>query len=646
MVIAVQRLSKIMKPLNLPFDRSFLSVENHCFLELREALERETVLQHGKFWLFLKPCTVKLLLVTDGGLDFSDAYGFGLAAFVRTLLDMPGRHVRFEITLAHIDVAAANQMMDTKPRIANRITRFRFDKPAHFGSSKYDVVFLFGIKTSFSGRSNDANVAPSPTDRLSDTELRAVTEVMNDGGGLFATGDHGALGRALCHAIPRVRNMRLWQSTSAEVADDEVSMAGPRRDDTNRLGDVGSQFDDQSDDVPQDIQQKLYSRWQGLFRYSFPHPLLCGPAGAIRVMPDHPHEGECIEPPVTDLDLDFGGPLGKEYSVVGGAGSQPLPEIISVSGVLSGTTSSGKAPTTPQSFWGICAYDGHRAGIGRVVTDATWHHVVNVNLIGDSGALMGSPRRLGFLLSPAGQADFEQVKTHFRNLAVWRARPESISCMNSRLIYGLVWNERVMEAVLSKTEICLKDTRTHVFSSIGQHARDVLGRHVGACQTVMLVLDLVIRPTVPELVADIDPWIDGDQDSDDGTGWFDRDAAARHRTGRRSRRAARAAARAGRGIRLWPRHAAAARGDGERWRRGTCRGDHLAPRVLGGCSGPVFVSGLGQGRLTGHGRSHGTRPDRVMSPSLPAWGKSHEPPQGSGPARCEPGQGTGSAGCQ
>lgn len=499
-----------------------LSEQNRLLLEFRNRFDRGVDLNPDLFWPFLRPCTVKVLIVADG-LDFSEAGG-GLSTFVRTLLDTPGRYVRFQITLAHIFDAADSQMMNQAPnietRIANRITRFRFDNPAHFGADMYDVVFLFGIATSFAGRGVDSTGDPSPNDRLSDTEIRALALYMNGRGGLFATGDHGELGRPLCHAVPRARNMRLWQSTSAQNALDEVSMFGARRNDTNRRGnDVTSEFDDQSDDVPQEIQPKLYTRRQGLFRYSFPHPLLCGPNGVIRVMPDHPHEGECIEPP--DPNLDLGGGLGPEYPPATGGGARPLPEIIATSSVLSGTTSGGKDATVAQSFGGICAYDGHRADRGRVVTDATWHHFVNVNLTGDTFAPMGSPKRLGFLATAAGQAHFEQIKTYFRNLAVWLSRPDRISCMNVRLSWWIVWNERVMEAALSTPDIKLAQTRAATFRLIGQHARDVLGRHVGACQSMRLVIDLVFVPAFPELVPEIDPWIGGKPEFNDDIGWLD-----------------------------------------------------------------------------------------------------------------------------
>jgi len=137
---------------------------------------------------------------------------------------------------------------------------------------------------------------------------------MNGGGGVFATGDHGALGVCLSGSIPRARSMRLWGDTSPNDALNEVSMTGPRRNDTNRIGpSAGSQFNDQSDVVPQPISPKMYQRWTGLWRYSYPHPLLCGPRGVIRVLPDHPHEGQCVLPANTNRSDTFAGYPIVEY---------------------------------------------------------------------------------------------------------------------------------------------------------------------------------------------------------------------------------------------------------------------------------------------------------------------------------------------
>ncbi len=506
----------------LPVTLNHLHPENRLHLQHRQDYLEKARIHPEIFWPYLRPCSVNLLVVVDG-LDFSEG-NFGLASFIRILLDMPGRHVRFNITLAHIDAVGAAAMMGSETRIANRITGFKFDNPAHFGTAMYDEVFLFGIATSYFGRGTASDGQPYPSDSLAVPELRALTEFMNAKGGLFATGDHAMLGRPLCHKIPRARNMRLWQSTAAQNDDDEVSMSGARRNDTNRLGDAGSQFDDQSDDVPQTIQPKIYSRRNGLFRYTYPHPLLCGPNGMIRVMPDHPHEGECVTPADVDQDLDIGGPLGREYPEATSTGPRPLPEVISTSTVLSGTTSGGKDPTQSQSFGGIAAYDGHRAGIGRVVTDATWHHFVNINLVGDNNAPAGSVKSFGYLASAQGQAHLEQIKAYYRNLAVWLARPERIQCMNSRLCWDLVWSDRVMEAVLTTMDRKLTEIDLHALWHIGQHARDVLGRFAGRCQSVRLVLDLVFERAIPELIPHLDPWwpeAEKFNERFDGVAWFD-----------------------------------------------------------------------------------------------------------------------------
>ncbi|HWL32832.1 MAG TPA: hypothetical protein VNP89_04440 [Gaiellaceae bacterium] len=497
--------------------------ENQRLVDIKRKFVHELDLNPGIFWPFFRPCDVRVLVVADG-LDFSED-GFGLTTFVRTLLDMPGGYARFRITLGHIGAAAATQMMDGEPRIVRRITQLKFDDTDHFAAGMYDEVWLFGIAQSFFGRGTAADGTAYPTTRLADTELRALTEFVNAGGGLFATGDHGALGRFLCAEVPRVRNMRLWQSTSAQLADDEVSMTGERRNDTNRIGSSGgSQFNDQSDDTPQVVLPRRYERTRGFFRFSFPHPLLCGPKGTIAVMPDHPHEGECIEPPDTGLSLNFGGPLGAEYPNAVGGGPKPTPEVISTSTVLSGTTSDFKDPTEPHSFGGICAYDGHRAGIGRVVTDATWHHFVNVNLVGDRGVSGLDPKYWGFLYSVSGQAHLEEVRAYYRNIAVWLARPERIACMNTRMIWRLLWTDRVMEAVLSTTDLRVADVEPRIFVIIGKHARDVLGRFAGQCQSIRLILDLVFYPAFPQLVRELDPWLPDvprNRRAFDGVPWFD-----------------------------------------------------------------------------------------------------------------------------
>ncbi|CAN5912992.1 hypothetical protein BH24BAC1_BH24BAC1_18830 [soil metagenome] len=492
---------------NLTVGFNHLTEENRYLLDLSIERDRLFQIDPDRFLpILFKPCRVKVLLVADGSLDFSLG-DFGLRTFVQTLLGMPYYYVRFQVTLAHINNVSDDAVMVGHTGISRSIKRFRFDDPSHFTSDMYDQIWLFGISTFYFNRGTSPNGQAYPTDRLSDAELRALSEFMNNGGGLFATGDHGELGKCLSGSVPRARSMRLWDDTSSNDDINEVSMGGPRRNDTNRRGnDATSEFNDQSDDVPQTIQPKLYQGGGIVWRYSYPHPLLCGPKGIIRVLPDHPHEGECVQPTNTSRTDTFGGYSIVEYPAGIGGSTRPLPEVIATSSVLAGTTSGGKTPTRAHSFGAICAYDGHRAGVGRVVTDATWHHFVNVNLVGDSTVPPGDPKRRGYLQTTAGQAHLENIKAYYRNIAVWISRPSLINCMNRRLSWGLVWHHRVIEAVTSRLEVPLEKVNLKYIYELGKHSRDVLGNYASQCQSRQLVLEL-IRPFIfNELLIKLDPW--------------------------------------------------------------------------------------------------------------------------------------------
>lgn len=144
--------------------------------------------------------------------------------------------------------------------------------------------------------------------------------------------------------------------------------------------------------------------------------------------------------------------------------------------------------------------------MGRVVTDATWHHFVNVNLTGipevPDNALSGWG--LGFLKSPAGEAALEDIRTYYRNLAVWLSPPERIQCMNSRLLWYAMSNGRVLESVLTTRSVGIERVNVRALSLVGRHARDVLGRFVSRCQSQRIILDVIAD--IPELIAEIDPW--------------------------------------------------------------------------------------------------------------------------------------------
>lgn len=470
-----------------------------------------------------RPCTVKTLLVTDGGLDFGLG-DFGLQAFVDVLLNDGRGYVRFEITLAHLRPGVSNAgVMLGAPGIARSVKGFAFDDPDHFTPTGFDEVWLFGIETDFhnGGYPNrSGNPGRFPANRLGDAELNALTAHMNKGGGIFATGDHGSLGNALCGSVDRVRDMRHW----ADFGVGEVGMGTARRNDSNRVGhDAGSQFSDQSDDVPQVLDLKLYSTYANILKEArYPHPVMCGRTGRIDVFPDHPHEGETRVPSSLAGACRDGSP---EYPDATDGTGQLSPEVVARGRVPAGNTASSNAganlkqPTVAHSFGVVSTYDGHRCDVGRVVTDSTWHHFVNVNLIGVvegggfddfPGGGGGTPgthlsKHTGFLYSPSGRNALDKIKEYYVNVGVWIAPPDRITCMRSRFWWDLVWSDRLVEATLMRPDASLDRVHLSELFQIGVHARDVLGRQASACQTLHWVIDQVVQ-LEPRLRPWLDPW--------------------------------------------------------------------------------------------------------------------------------------------
>ena len=88
------------------------SVANARLLDA--VLERSDAFRRDPLTIFpwlLSPCPVRVLLVTDGGLDFSDQ-DFGFSTFVSVLRDEKLAYVEFDLTLAHLrsDVTDAQVM--------------------------------------------------------------------------------------------------------------------------------------------------------------------------------------------------------------------------------------------------------------------------------------------------------------------------------------------------------------------------------------------------------------------------------------------------------------------------------------------------------------------------------------------------------
>ncbi|MFP3646549.1 hypothetical protein [Paraburkholderia sp. SIMBA_054] len=168
-------------------------------------------------------------------------------------------------------------------------------------------------------------------------------------------------------------------------------------------------FDDQSDDTPQQIRYKRYivgSR-AGVILRTRPHPLLCGPDGPIDVLPDHQHEGEALAPIPVPGDPDW--PTK--------AGHQERPEVIAW-----GRIKDPNATKHGQEIGVISAYDGHTVDVGRISADSTWHHWFDINLTGREPT-PSLPPYAGFDQTPAGQQVLKKLDAYFLNTGVWLAPP-------------------------------------------------------------------------------------------------------------------------------------------------------------------------------------------------------------------------------
>ncbi len=327
---------------------------------------------------WFKECTPKILVITDG-LNFSPMDSFGLTEFVDTLRASKIHNMTpIVITADYNPTSPAPLSYDA---VNKHITNFRFTDATHgLLKSRYDVIFMLAISSD----------GAYDIDTDEPGSLAAITTFMDAGGGVFATGDHDTLGASMCKSIFRVNSMRYW------TAPDVPSAGGVDRLTTNAPGvnDI-YEFNDQSDALP----QRLYVNFRTLTGgVGAPHPLLevPGESRAIEVFPDHPHEGECVVPSIPGVSA--------EWPASTATGLAVEPEMVALT-MSHGNSFPGKAAVVPRSFIAICAYNGHDANVGRVATDATWHHFVNINIKPGMSDLAGR--------------DLDDIHQYYINLATW-----------------------------------------------------------------------------------------------------------------------------------------------------------------------------------------------------------------------------------
>lgn len=426
---------------------------------------------------------VRILVVVDTEIRIAPhADGFGIPRVIELIRGTKIGCMRFFVDIAlrnNQTQAVAASPGATQPKYVG----FRFDmkEGADFVIDKYQQVWCFGFKPSNSGSSDDGEIDLTSSLPASNAELNKLDEWMTTKkGGLFGTGDHHFLGASMCRKIPRLGTMRRWTNADGAPPQGRSDRPNPQnRIDTLRPpsaaylpGAPGQQSMNntphQGDLTVQPIRWvPESSHWHSVFyRHKRPHPVLCHPElGPIDVMPDHAHEGLCVPSP--DLAANKKFKAEREYPDAIDGGDQPRPKIIAYGSNLSQPSyifGKGPQPARDDNPM-IAVYDGHQAGVGRVATDSTWHHWMDVNI--EAIAL-------------ADTTDWKKIKRYFQNLAVWLNPPGySTSCFHVAVIASHFETVGFQEYALTAS-----------ITELGSALRNHLHYHYGPCWVTEWVIEI------------------------------------------------------------------------------------------------------------------------------------------------------------
>lgn len=409
--------------------------------------------------ILLFPCPQRILMVTDGSLNFGAA-GFGLAEFVGI------------ITSAGHTVSTAHRNGTGPTTIPGNFNFATATTPVT--TANYDQIWLFGFNTT----------------NLTAPQQTTIAQFMENGGGIFATGDHETIGAGMGNNIPRVRRMRNWAT---------IPMSNPSRHDTviHPGVDAIKQFDDQADQFPQQIYPVFFSNGgpDNVASTWSVHPVLRHPSGAVDYLPDHAHESECLAP--TPVAGNFAGV--EEWPTPTGGGPRIAPQVVATS-ISAGRFITGfgtKPPVKPRCFGAISTYDGDAAGVGRIVCDATWHHFVNINLNG-SGAIpdtTGVPRT-GLYVGGMPTPEYLKIQRYYLNTVRWLAPVGRRFCWPFVVASLVRFDYEVLELQLPEPHPCPWDTLIR----IGTIVEEALTRFWGHGALADIVEDmLATTDTAPEL---------------------------------------------------------------------------------------------------------------------------------------------------
>lgn len=338
-----------------------------------------------------------LLPVPFGEVIRGTVYEFGLSILKDILVSASWPSISVTLVNRFWDI---NQDGSISPNAVRKTTP---DQLTEAMLQKYDEVWFFGKHLgSFQPgdlKTFNEDINGYPDSALTPSELSALADWMNKGGGVLILGDHSNhptysqssgvstpplvidpndgdpidetdelynLGRAMGESILRAGQMRVWQGPPGGYAPTDV-INNPNMDPlVNTSGDTDDMtwMPKQENGNPQTIYPLSWPIKGNRRAY---HPLFIGsprnddPNGIIRVFPDHGHEG------ALNMLINFD---ESSWPTATHPSYQPRPVVVA----------SGTNQDTNETVDLVSAYDGHPAGVGRIVAHTSFHHYVNVNI--------------------------------------------------------------------------------------------------------------------------------------------------------------------------------------------------------------------------------------------------------------------------
>lgn len=458
---------------------------------------------------------IRILIVADGNITFSDSPvgdGFSLTELINnSLLPSALPCEKLVIVKAH--------RIETEDDAD--VPGFKFDvipnnPPYDHPISYYHQIWLFGIEGEYD-ENDKTETKPNPF-TLSDSELRVLTNFMNNGGGVFATGDHEDLGAALCGRVPRVRSMRKWFYFGRKPLEKAPGRNDGTRIDTLREGlDVGFNVKDQEDAVPQEIRPRLVK--DGTKSRS--HDLLSRGDSFVKVLPDHMHEGECVLPTESQLKAKLRffteGPKD-EYPKLPKTDTRLSPEVVAIATSAGGylVDQAELLPVEPCCYNVIVAYKGHciewinkkgdTVHLGNVVVDASFHHFLDINLKG-----LGSDiNHQGFHDANGNPTeDYLAFKQYYTNIRRWLC-PQPVK---DHYYMNLLLTLRYLSPLIEEIRAVPNPDWQEVLTA-GVFTQNAITHRLSQAEATQCAL-AVVRLTSPELqnpelqnlvAGIIDPW--------------------------------------------------------------------------------------------------------------------------------------------